>query len=195
MLRRAELLSCNRHGIECTHQCAGVLLQNLTVDVLDRHRPDGSRGRKGDLPHRRTSWLGSRTSTRLRRCKDPGSVCPFGRIRHRQIQNDLQHAPRRSNYARENQRGTRAARWQPIHHSQQNSERSARSWASRTMSLKQQRCFTLIAQHAFDVSTLGTLEGNQLGLIVEGGNFSDLHRRRYMTWQLGGQACYAVLLP
>src|SRR5215475_1625347 len=28
-------LSCDRGGIERTHQCAGVLLQNVTVDILD----------------------------------------------------------------------------------------------------------------------------------------------------------------
>src|SRR5215831_16399943 len=28
-------LSCDRRGVERTHQCAGVLLQNVTVDILD----------------------------------------------------------------------------------------------------------------------------------------------------------------
>ena len=27
---------CDCGGVECTHQCAGVLLQNVTVDILDR---------------------------------------------------------------------------------------------------------------------------------------------------------------
>ena len=130
---RRHGFSCDCGNVQRTYKCVGVLLQNVTVDIFD--------GVTGPV----IAWIvrmisrtpeqadmGFRFSARLRPCKDPRSECLFGRMEHRQIQNDLPDAPRHSSCVRENQQAARVAPCQPIPlRSQPNPERIARSWASR----------------------------------------------------------------